>query len=125
MNKERKYIKVRIIRTDLGDLINIIDQSHITNSFGKDCNSFSDSKSFILKSVSYPDIYLEGAGIYVRGNNYHKNNKIVFIENDYELTDNFINAVEEYNNTFSQGENTKEYIRIFNFKNRIGNLNGK
>lgn len=124
MNKERKYIKVQIIRTDLGDLINIIDQSHITNSFGKDCNSFSDSKSFILKSVSYPAIYL-GMGMYVRGSNYYRNNKIVFIENDYELTDNFINAVEEYNNTFSQGENTKEYIRIFNFKNRIGNLNGK
>lgn len=124
MNKERKYIKVRIIRTDLGDLINIIDQSHITNSFGKDCNSFSDSKSFILKSVSHPAIYLS-MGMYVRGSNYYKNNKIVFIENDYELTNNFINAVEEYNNTFSQGENTKEYIRIFNFKNRIGNLNGK
>jgi len=114
---EKKYIKVAVVEKTINEtktsnflfykakrkFIRIVEQSHRTNKFGENGDTFYSHNGFMLRSCSYPYRMWPSecsslGGLYVRGSG-GSDNQLILIP-DEEYLNNVRAAVQEYNRHF-------------------------
>jgi hypothetical protein len=97
---EKKHLKLEVLTTKWGKLLRVVEQTHREDAFGKERHDFVGENGFKLSSLSCPAAGQDVGALYVRGEDWGKDEAIIPIPND-DWLDKCRAAVRDYNQYFS------------------------
>jgi hypothetical protein len=97
---EKKHLKLEVLTTKWGKILRIVEQTHRMEAFGEARHEFVGENGFKLSSLSEPAAGQDVGALYVRGEDWGKDEAIFLVPND-DWLNKCRAAVRDYNQYFS------------------------